>query len=201
MKAPRESLAIVVGALALLMLATITLVILPAAQLSNPLVPEGLQPYTAQQQAGRDQYVSLGCVYCHTQQPRSPNQAPDHKRGWGRAPIPADYTFDYPHQLGTMRTGPDLMNIGARQPSETWHLMHLYQPRSVADWSNMPAYPFLFELKEAAEEGDTTVSLPGDFGPESGVIVASQKALDLVAYLIAMDRTYPTPQPGGKDAQ
>jgi cytochrome c oxidase cbb3-type subunit 2 len=93
------------------------------------------------------------------------------------------------------------MNIGARQPSETWHLMHLYQPRSVADWSNMPAYPFLFELKEAAEEGDTTVSLPGDFGPESGVIVASQKALDLVAYLIAMDRTYPTPQPGGKDAQ
>jgi cytochrome c oxidase cbb3-type subunit 2 len=194
MKRSNEVPALMVGSVALLMLAMLTLVVLPFKQLSSPVVPEGLKPYTEVQQAGRDVYVGLGCMYCHTQQPRSASQAPDQARGWGRAPIPADYVYDYPHQLGTMRTGPDLMNIGARQPSQVWHLMHLYQPRSVAKWSNMPAYPFLFEHKETAGPDDVVVKLPAEFAPKTGVIVAGEDALNLVEYLIAMDRTYPVPK-------
>lgn len=55
-----------------------------------------------------------GCVYCHSQQPRDAKLAPDASRGWGRASTPGDYAYDYPHLLGTMRTGPDLFNIGVR---------------------------------------------------------------------------------------
>ena len=148
---------------------------------------------------GRQVYVSLGCVYCHSQQPRSPDQAPDGARGWGRPAIAADYTYDAPHQLGTMRTGPDLLNVGARLPSRDWHLAHLYQPRAIFDWSIMPAYPFLFEVKGAPDPGDVVVSMPSGFGPEAGVIVAKQDALDLTAYLLSLDRTYPAPADAIRD--
>ena len=50
-----------------------------------------------------------------------------------------------------MRTGPDLLNIGARQPSVDWHLGHLYQPRAYVPGSIMPPYPFLFVIKDAEE--------------------------------------------------
>ena len=89
-----------------------------------------------------------------SQQPRSADQAPDGERGWGRPAVASDYAYDAPHQLGTMRTGPDLLNVGARQPSKDWHLGHLYQPRAYVPGSIMPAYPYLFAVKDAAEEGD-----------------------------------------------
>ena len=78
-------------------------------------------------------YIANGCIYCHSQQPRDPIQAPDDKRGWGRASVAADYHYDKPHLLGTMRTGPDLFNIGVRQPSADWHLGHLFQPRAYVE--------------------------------------------------------------------
>lgn len=180
-------------ALGILALATLLLVIAPGIQISQQDVPPGLKPYTAQQLRGREVYVSLGCVYCHSQQPRSPEQAPDGVRGWGRPSIAADYTYDRPHLLGTMRTGPDLLNVGARLPSRDWHLTHLYQPRAILDWSIMPAYPFLFEHKEAAGPGDIVVALPPKYAPTSGVIIAKQEALDLTVYLQSLDRTYPAP--------
>lgn len=187
-------LPLVVIALGILAFATLMLVIAPGIQMAQRSVPEGLRPYSEQESRGRDHYVNLGCVYCHSQQPRSPDQAPDVERGWGRPSVAGDYVFDQPHQLGTMRTGPDLLNIGARLPSRDWHLTHLYQPRAVFDWSIMPAYPFLFEHKPAPEEGDVVVSLHERYAPEDGVIVATQEALDLVAYLQALDRTsFPAP--------
>jgi cytochrome c oxidase cbb3-type subunit 2 len=151
----------------------------------------GLKPYTPEQAVGRAQYVSLGCVYCHSQQPRDPSYGPDGERGWGRASTAGDYANDDPHLLGTMRTGPDLFNIGARQPSADWHLVHLYQPRAVVPWSIMPSYPFLFEVREAAGAGDRVVTVPAPWAPASGVVVAKPEALELVAYLVAMDHTYP----------
>jgi cytochrome c oxidase cbb3-type subunit 2 len=167
------------------------LVAAPYLQLGQ-LPPEpGLKAYTAQQAHGREVYVSLGCAYCHSQQPRDPSYGPDGERGWGRASTPGDYAYDYPHQLGTMRTGPDLFNIGARQPGEDWHLVHLYQPRAVTPWSIMAPYPFLFEHKPAAEPGDRVVTLPPPYAPADGVVVATPDALDLVAYLISLDHTYP----------
>jgi cytochrome c oxidase cbb3-type subunit 2 len=85
----------------------------------------GLKPYTSAELRGREVYIANGCVYCHSQQPRAKAFAPDFSRGWGRATVAGDYAYDQPHLLGTMRTGPDLMNIGVRQPSEQWHLGHL----------------------------------------------------------------------------
>ncbi|HET9156435.1 MAG TPA: cbb3-type cytochrome c oxidase subunit II [Myxococcaceae bacterium] len=189
---------LVTGSLAFVLLATVLLVVLPFIKLRHLEVPEGLHPYTDAQARGREEYIRQGCVYCHSQQPRDPSQAPDMKRGWGRPSVPADYSYDTPHQLGTMRTGPDLFNIGARQPSAAWHLGHLYQPRAYVPGSNMPSYPFLFEVKAEAAEGDTVVTVPPKFAPEAGVIVAKRAALDLVQYMIGLDHTYPAISPHPK---
>lgn len=179
------------GAMVTLALATGVLVIVPFIQVRNAAAPAGLKPYTAAQLRGREVYIANGCIYCHSQQPRDRAQAPDDKRGWGRASVAGDYAYDRPHLLGTMRTGPDLFNIGARQPSADWHLAHLYQPRAFEAASIMPSYPFLFDLKEAAEPGDRVVSMPDGFNPAGRVVVARAEALDLVSYLQGLDHTYP----------
>lgn len=187
------------GAMITLALATTTLVVIPYLQLSNLKPAAGLHPYTAAQLRGRDQYIKNGCVYCHSQQPRDKSQAPDALRGWGRASVAADYYYDSPHLLGTMRTGPDLFNVGARQPSVDWNLGHLYQPRAYVQGSIMPSYPFMFDVKNAAEPGDKVVTLPPGYAPAGKVVVAKPEALDLAQYLIALDHTYPVlPAAAGK---
>ena len=105
--------------------------------------------YSSAELRGREVYIANGCVYCHTQQPRAQGFGPDLARGWGGPPLQATMPYDKPHLLGTMRTGPDLMNIGVRQPSEQWHLGHLYQPRAYVPGSIMPSFPYLFEVKPA----------------------------------------------------
>ena len=188
------------GAMVSLAVATAALVVLPYMEVRHITPPEGLKPYTSAQQRGRDVYIASGCVYCHTQQPRDRNLGPDHERGWGRASVPGDYVYDKPHLLGSMRTGPDLFNIGARQPSKDWHLGHLYQPRAYVPGSIMPAYPYLFETKAAAEPGDEVVKLPPGHGPSQGVVVARPEALDLVKYLQGLDHTYPVLPPPPRSA-
>jgi cytochrome c oxidase cbb3-type subunit 2 len=186
-------LTIVIGALIMLAIATLVLVAIPYRQLKEESPPEQLKPYTVAQLRGRATYVNMGCVYCHSQQPRPANLGPDGLRGWGRPSVSADYVYDYPHLLGVSRTGPDLFNIGARQPSVDWHLAHLYQPRSVSPGSVMPAYPFLFKVVAHPAAGDKVVSLPPNFAPSEGKVVATQDALDLVAYLTSLNHTYPVP--------
>lgn len=188
------------GAMVSLAVATAALVVLPYMEVRDITPPEGLKPYTSAQQRGRDVYIASGCVYCHTQQPRDRNLGPDHERGWGRASVPGDYVYDKPHLLGSMRTGPDLFNIGVRQPSKDWHLGHLYQPRAYVPGSIMPSYPYLFETKAAAEPGDEVVKLPPGQGPAQGVVVARPEALDLVKYLQGLDHTYPVLPPPPRSA-
>lgn len=189
---------ILIGAIAILAFATFMLVVAPGMEIREQAPTPGLADYTAQQMAGRAQYVSQGCVYCHSQQPRAAGQTlADLSHGWGPGPAASDYAFDRPHQLGTMRTGPDLLNVGARLPSRDWHLTHLYQPRSIFGWSIMPAYPYLFERKKQAAPGDVVVKLPPAYQPRGEVVVATQAALDLVAYLQSLNRTGPAAQ--GKD--
>jgi cytochrome c oxidase cbb3-type subunit 2 len=60
----------------------------------------------------------------------------------------------------------------------------------------MPAYPFLFEVVAHARPNDKVVSLPPPFAPTAGILVATDEALDLVAYLIALDHTYPVTTAG-----
>lgn len=184
---------------ALLAFATLLLVILPAIEIRDDPPSPGLHAYTAQEARGRARYIAEGCVYCHSQQPRSSDQAPDSERGWGRPAVASDYAFDEPHLLGTMRSGPDLLNIGARLPSASWHLTHLYQPRAIYDWSLMPSYPYLFEVKAKAEPGDIVVSLPRKYQPPSGVVVAKLEAKDLVAYLLSLNRNFPAPRNAVRD--
>ncbi len=183
----------IIGAAAIILLfATLMIVIMPSMQTQTRSKPSvGLKPYSEQALRGRAVYVSLGCVYCHSQQPRDPAQAPDGIRGWGRPSVPGDYAYDTPHLLGTMRTGPDLLNIGARQPSVDWHLAHLYNPRAVTPGSIMPAYPFLFEEMPEKSAADVELKLPAAFVPKTRMI-ATQEALDLVQYLKELDRSYTT---------
>jgi cytochrome c oxidase cbb3-type subunit II len=202
-----DELRIIVGAMVILACATGLLVILPYMMLDNTPPPEGLKPYTEQQKIGRQSYIANGCVYCHSQQPRDIKLAPDATRGWGRASVAADYAYDTPHLLGTMRTGPDLFNIGARQPSKDWHLGHLYQPRAYTPGSTMSAYPYLFESRspDQVKPTDTVVNLPAAWTKPDRVIVAKAEALALVEYLIALDHTYPAlpakPKPSKSNAQ
>lgn len=179
------------GAMVTLALATSVLVVVPYLQLSDVKPAAGLKAYTSAQLRGREEYIRNGCLYCHSQQPRDKAQAPDFQRGWGRASVAADYVYDSPHLLGTMRTGPDLFNIGARQPSADWHLGHLYQPRAYVQGSIMPSYPYLFDIKDKADSGDKVLALPPGIAPAGKVVVAKPEALDMVAYLLGLDHTYP----------
>ncbi|MCE2942679.1 MAG: cbb3-type cytochrome c oxidase subunit II [Gemmatimonadota bacterium] len=181
------------GAVAIIALATTLLVVLPTLSLRDVPPPDGLAPYTADQLRGRQVYIANGCVYCHSQQPRDPSVGPDQQRGWGRPSVPGDYHYDEPHLLGTMRTGPDLLNIAVRQPSRDWHLGHLYQPRAYLPGSIMPAYPFLFERRRGTtpQPGEVVVALPPGVAPAGTRVVATPDALALVDYLLSLDRSYP----------
>jgi cytochrome c oxidase cbb3-type subunit 2 len=194
-----NELTLTAGAMVALGVATAALVVMPYIDVQDVKPLPGLKPYTSAQQRGREVYIANGCVYCHTQQPRDRNVGPDAARGWGRPSVPADYYYDKPHLLGSMRTGPDLFNIGARQPSKDWHLGHLYQPRAYVPDSIMPAYPYLFNVKDAAEPDEQVVTIPPAFRPLGGkVVVATPDALDLVKYLQGLNHTYPVLPPEPK---
>jgi cytochrome c oxidase cbb3-type subunit 2 len=186
------------GAMVALGVATAALVVMPYIQVRDIKPLPGLKPYTSAQLRGREVYIANGCAYCHTQQPRDRNFGPDAERGWGRASVPADYVYDRPHLLGSMRTGPDLFNIGVRQPSKDWHLGHLYQPRAYVPGSIMPSYPYLFYIKAAAEEGEQVLTLPPGYGPVGKVVVPTPDAQDLVKYLQGLNHTYPVLPPEPK---
>ena len=190
-----DELRIITGAMVILAGATALMVAVPYLLLKDIAPPAGLKPYSASQAAGRQVYIANGCVYCHSQQPRDIKQAPDAARGWGRASVAADYAYDTPHLLGTMRTGPDLFNIGARQPSKDWHLGHLYQPRAYTPGSIMPPYQYLFTVRKGpALPGETVITLPPAIAKPGEVVIAKPEALALVDYLIGLDHTY-TPLP------
>lgn len=155
----------------------------------------GSRALTAEEQLGLRTYVAEGCVYCHTQQVRP--LAQDTTR-YGRASLPGDYArlgpLDVwrgaPRLLGTERTGPDLSNIGARQPSAVWHYLHLYQPRDVVPGSIMPAFPWLFQRGRAGDPDALTL-------PNGEVLVPTATARALVQYLLSLD---PPPAPGASQA-
>jgi cytochrome c oxidase cbb3-type subunit 2 len=148
------------------------------------------QPFTAEEMDGLGVYVAEGCLFCHTQQVRPLLQ----DRRFGRPSVPGDYArlerLDVwrgpPAVLGTERTGPDLSDIGRRQPSAVWHYIHLYQPRAVVQGSVMAALPWLFRIEEHPAPGAVTVPVPAPYAPARGQVVATARAQALVAYLVAL---------------
>jgi cytochrome c oxidase cbb3-type subunit 2 len=89
-----------------------------------------------------------------------------------------------------------LSNIGARQPSDVWHSIHLYEPRALVHASIMPAYPWLFVVKAKADAGEVVVNVPPEYVPQGKVIVATREEQDLVAYLKSLKQPpIPAPSP------
>jgi cytochrome c oxidase cbb3-type subunit 2 len=100
---------------------------------------EGVRPYTPLEQAGRDIYVREGCYVCHSQMIRPLR---DEVERYGHYSLAAESMYDHPFQWGSKRTGPDLARVGEKY-SDSWHVDHLTNPRSVVPESNMPPYAFL----------------------------------------------------------
>jgi cytochrome c oxidase cbb3-type subunit II len=158
---------------------------------SYPLVRDGLA------ERGKQVYQAEGCVYCHTQQLRPIDVEDDHSRGWGpRRTVARDYLYDKPVFLGTMRTGPDLVNIGKRQPSAQWQYIHLYNPRIYTKESTMPPYRYLFEVRKIeGARSPEALDLPAKDAPPAGYeVVPTNEGRALVAYLKSLDHTYALPE-------
>jgi cytochrome c oxidase cbb3-type subunit I/II len=98
-------------------------------------------PYTPLELAGRDIYVSEGCYNCHSQMIRT--LVPEVMR-YGDYSHLGESIYDFPHQWGSKRTGPDLAREGGLR-SDDWHYFHMLDPRSVSPGSTMPNYPWLFK--------------------------------------------------------
>lgn len=199
----RQSLPGALGILLAVIASYIGLVRIPDWQVA-PLKPVLVEPnelyppaLSREAEIGREVYVSLGCIYCHSQQVRQQDFGKDISRGYGRrGSVPLDYINEDTPLLGTMRTGPDLRNIGLRQPSRTWHLLHLYNPQITSAGSIMPPFPFLFrEVKkdEVLQPPQNWVDVPDAFAPRGSYIAATEEAEALVAYLQSLqyDRQVP----------
>jgi cytochrome c oxidase cbb3-type subunit II len=203
-----RGMVIFVGALLTFGSSWLGLVFFPYRQLQNQ------QPYTAspgddayprayseKALAGVGVYAGNGCIYCHSQQVRSEKfgnwwedgemkTGADIRRGWGtRRNVSRDYLHDRPAFLGTMRTGPDLANVGARY-SAAWQHQHLFNPRSFNAWSTMPSFAFLYrkEKVEAGRRAETALRLGREWtvnpgyrwrptDPEWDAILAAQPGL------------------------
>ncbi len=163
---------------------TLIIAILPAFEMQKTQPLPGASLLTPDAKRGRQLYLPEGCGFCHTQFVRDL----DVDRPYGRGSVAADYALEEPPLLGTQRTGPDLANVGNRQPSELWNLMHLYNPRVVVPQSVMPAYPWYFDLKDEADPSDIVVPLPDRYSPVGKAIVATDDALALVRYLQSLQQ-------------
>ena len=118
--------ALVLGIFGTLAFSWIGLAFIPNLQIGH-LDPqtdeEGKDAYPAPKsgmaERGHRIYVANGCFYCHSQQVRADYAGSDIDRKWGeRRSAPRDYIFERPVELGKMRMGPDLANIGHRAPAE-----------------------------------------------------------------------------------
>jgi cytochrome c oxidase cbb3-type subunit 2 len=139
------------------------------------------QPLAGPALAGQTVYVQNGCMYCHSQQVRSEKfgnwwedgvmrTGADIRRGWGaRRTVSRDYIHDRPTMLGTMRTGPDVANVGTRY-SAAWHHNHNFNPRAVNAWSIMPSFAFLYTRQKvvAGQKSDRALTLGREWTVDPG---------------------------------
>jgi cytochrome c oxidase cbb3-type subunit II len=180
----------------LFLVLTYVTVIMPAlANQKNNMPLPGSVELSGDAIEGKNVYVAEGCVGCHSQQVRNV----DMDKVFGSRPgIASDYANlkrmnvwqNTSTVMGTERTGPDLTNVGTRQPSKDWNLMHLYNPRSVVAQSIMPSYEWLFEIKENPSKTDVIVNVPASFlNGKKGKVVAKKEALQLLAYIQSLKQT------------
>lgn len=170
--------------------------VMPEGETLYPPMPGGIE------QQGKDVYVSMGCIYCHTQQIRRDGFGADIARGWGpRQTVARDYVTQDRVLLGTMRAGPDLADVGGRifqQGGRDWHHLHLYNPQITSEGSTMPPFAFLYELREidGKPSPDALDFPPGsEYAPDEGYeVVPTRRAKALVEYLLSLKINYSLPE-------
>ena len=99
---------------------------------------------------GKANYIAEACWHCHSQFVR-PVSKEDLR--FGPVSTSAEYQnmMNLPHLFGTRRVGPDLIREAGKH-SNDWQVAHLYDPRSVAPYSVMPAYPWFFDAHKRPNE-------------------------------------------------
>lgn len=108
------------------------------------------ESFAAALTAGKAIYIAEACWHCHSQQVRPVSKE---NLRFGPVSTPEEYqnAMNLPHLFGTRRVGPDLIRQ-AGVHSNDWHMAHLFEPRSVAPYSVMPAYPWFFDAEKRPTE-------------------------------------------------
>jgi cytochrome c oxidase cbb3-type subunit 2 len=163
---------------------------------------------------GAQVYAENGCYLCHTQVVRPTYAGNDlYRSDWGgmkadpdrgdtrRETNAYDFFGEKFAQIGVMRMGPDLSNLGRRVETQyaaggdsaAWLYLHLYNPRSNPQlWkSTCPPHPFLFEKREikGAPAADALKVSAG----ENYEWVPGSDAKALVSYLLSLKKDHPVP--------
>jgi len=168
---------------------------------------EGTFPPAPVNRQGQLVYVQEGCNQCHTQMIRPLQFGLDGwYKGWGSdqeakpaAPARSQQQLDYLGEkyalLGVQRIGPDLANYGYRAPDAAIIHQKLYAPRSVQNWSNMPAYTHLYKVQKIqGPVSSRALKLPAAYAPPAGYeVVPTAEADRLVEYLLTLKKDAPVP--------
>lgn len=172
-------------------------------------------------------YAENGCYLCHTQVVRPTYAGNDlYRPDWGglksdpdrgdtrRETNAFDFLGEKFAQIGQMRIGPDLSNLGRRVETEyakdgdpeAWLYAHLYNPRNNPKlWkSTCPPHPFLFKKREI--KGSPSVDALNVPTCENHELIPGSDARALVSYLLSLKKDQPTPAsldfaPGKKEAK
>lgn len=168
---------------------------------------------------GNRVYASEGCFHCHSQMVRTTDVSVDPYRYESElgSPVresrPEDYLGENYAFLGVQRIGPDLANIGITKPRDIkratgldsvdpvvvrqWHMEHLFDPRLIHEWSNMPSYQHLFEKRKIqGQKSDSALNINVGEGYE---VVPTERAEALVTYLMSLNKNDPTGPPKAEE--
>lgn len=149
---------------------------------SNVPTIASVQPYTPLELEGRDLYIREGCNNCHSQMIRPFRNETERYGEYSKA---GEFVYDHPHLWGSKRTGPDLAREGGAKlkKSNSWHYLHMLNPRNVSNGSLMPSYPWIItnELKTKNTEKKIAVmrklGVPYEEGYEVGENGKQSKAM------------------------
>ncbi|MBK8241444.1 MAG: cytochrome-c oxidase, cbb3-type subunit I [Deltaproteobacteria bacterium] len=114
-----------------------------------------VHPYTPLELAGRDIYISEGCVNCHSQMVRPFREE---TLRYGDYSKPGEFVYDRPFLWGSRRIGPDLLRVGGKYP-DSWHYNHMLDPQTLSPGSLMPSYAHLFDDELDLGDIDAKIAL------------------------------------------
>ena len=178
----KKPVLLLVLATGVILIGTIVTMVLPFAWVNTEADRiEGVTPYTALQQEGRDIYIREGCNNCHSQTVRP--LVSDVLR-YGEYSKSGEFVYDRPFLWGSKRTGPDLARLGGKYP-DAWHYKHMESPRSMVPKTNMPDYDWLSanRLKpQVIQRKMETLGFP--FSAEEIAALTDKNEMDaIVAYM------------------